>query len=318
MIAVIGEALIDLVADASGSLSARPGGGPYNTARTIGRLGLAVTFAGRLADDSFGRLLHAGLAESGVTAGISRLSAAPTTLAVAGIGADGSAEYRFYLDGTSAADLEYRELLGALGPGLTAVHVGTLGLVLEPIATSISWLATAGLPPGALLMLDPNCRPGAISARATYLIRLTRLVGRADIVKASAEDLAYISPGQSAVDAARGLLSAGARLVLVTDGPRPARAFLGSGDVLAGQVPEVEVADTIGAGDAFGGAFLAWWTAHGHGRPGLAEPPLVQAALDFAAQVAALTCTRVGADPPRAAELPQEWRIPQRARREIL
>lgn len=90
MIAVIGEALIDLVADASGSLSARPGGGPYNTARTIGRLGLAVTFAGRLADDSFGRLLHAGLAESGVTAGISRLSAAPTTLAVAGMAPTGA------------------------------------------------------------------------------------------------------------------------------------------------------------------------------------------------------------------------------------
>ena len=303
MIAVIGEALVDLVADASGSLAARPGGGPYNTARTIGRLGVPVTFAGRLADDSFGRLLDAGLAESNVTAGIPRLSAAPTTLAVAGIGHGGSAEYRFYLDGTSAADLEYQELLGALPPDLTAVHVGTLGLVLEPIATSISWLAVAGLPAGALLMVDPNCRPAAISARATYLIRLTRLVGRADILKASVEDLAYISPGQPAEEAARGLVSAGARVVLVTDGPRPARAFLASGEVLAAEAPKIEVADTIGAGDSFGGAFLAWWTARGLGPSDLAEPPLVHEALAFAAKVAALTCTRIGADPPRAAEL---------------
>jgi fructokinase len=305
VIAVIGEALIDLVADPSGSLAARPGGGPYNTARTIGRLDVPVTFAGRLADDSFGRLLQDGLAESGVIAGISRLSAAPTTLAVAGIGPGGSAEYRFYLDGTSAADLEYQELLAALPPGLTAVHVGTLGLVLEPIATSISWLAVAGLPVGALLMVDPNCRPAAVSGRATYLIRLTRLVGRVDILKASVEDLAYISPGQPAEEAARGLLSAGARLVLVTDGPRPARAFLASGEVLAAATPEVDVADTIGAGDAFGGAFLAWWTRNGLGRSDLAGPSLVHQALAFAAEVAALTCTRIGADPPRAAELPQ-------------
>ncbi|MCW2930443.1 MAG: carbohydrate kinase [Actinomycetia bacterium] len=309
MIAVIGEALIDLLANASGSLEARPGGGPYNTARTIGRLGVPVTFAGRLADDSFGLLLRAGLAESGVAAGVSRLSAAPTTLAVAGIGSNGSAEYQFYLEGTSAADLEYRELLGALPPDLSAVHVGTLGLVLEPIATSVSWLVAAGLPACVLLMVDPNCRPAAITARATYLIRLTRLIGRADILKASVEDLAYISPGQPSEEAAKGLLSAGARLVLVTDGPRPARAFLGSGDVLAAEVPEVEVADAIGAGDAFGGAFLAWWSRHGLGPADLAQPDLVGGALCFAADVAARTCTRIGADPPRAAELPQEWRI---------
>ena len=282
---------------------ARPGGGPYNTARTIGRLGVPVTFAGRLADDSFGRLLRAGLAESGVAVGTARLSAAPTTLAVAGIGPDGSAEYRFYLEGTSAADLEYQELLAALPPDLTAVHVGTLGLVLEPIATSVSWLVAAGLPAGALLMVDPNCRPAAIAARATYLIRLTRLLGRTDILKASVEDLAYISPGQPSEEAASGLLDAGARLVLVTDGPRPARAFLGSGEVLAAQVPEVEVADTIGAGDAFGGAFLAWWSRHDLGRADLADPDLVSSALRFASEVAARTCTRIGADPPRLPDM---------------
>jgi fructokinase len=306
VIAVIGEALVDLVADPSGSLTARPGGGPYNTARTIGRLGVPVTFAGRLADDPFGRLLAAGLAESGVAAGVAWPSAAPTTLAVAGIGPDGSAGYRFYLDGTSAADLEYGELLAALPPDLTAVHIGTLGLVLEPIATSVSWLVATGLPAGALLMVDPNCRADAIGARATYLIRLTRLVGRADILKASVEDLGYISPGQSPEEAASGLLSAGARLVLVTDGPRPARAFLADGDVVAAAVPKVEVADTIGAGDAFGGAFLAWWSRHGLGSPDLADPSLVREALAFAAKVAALTCTRIGADPPRLPDMNTE------------
>jgi fructokinase len=190
-------------------------------------------------------------------------------------------------------------LLGALPPDPAAVLVGALGLVLEPIATSVSWLIADRLPADALLMVDPNCRPAAIAARATYLIRLTRILRRTDIIKASVEDLAYISPGQSREEAATGLLSGGSRLVLVTEGPQPARAFLGNGDVLAAEIPEVEVADTIGAGDAFGGAFLAWWTGHGLGRASLAEPDLVGTALRFAADVAARTCTQVGADPPR-------------------
>lgn len=92
------------------------------------------------------------------------------------------------------------------------------------------------------------------------------------------------------------------RLVLVTDGPRPARAFL-SATVLTQEVPAVTVADTIGAGDAFGGGFLAWWTARGLGRADLDRPDLVRSALQAAANVAALTCERPGADPPTLAEV---------------
>ena len=335
---MIGEALVDLVTgDPQGdgpdpTVQARLGGGSYNTARTIGRLGVPVSFAGRLADDPFGWLLRAGLSESGVTIGVPRPTAAPTTLAVVSVAADGTAEYRFYLDGTSAADLEYHDLLTALdgtalastalltttlpatvdaatlpatvdaaAPPATvdAVYLGGLWLVREPLATSISSLAAGGLPAGALLMVDPNCRPDAIgSDREAYLAQVTGLAGRTDILKASVEDLAYISPAQSAADAAAGLLAAGVRLVLVTDGPRPVRAFLPSGVVTA-EVPSVVIADTIGAGDAFGGAFLAWWTARGHGRGELADPEVVTGALGFAASVSALTCTRPGADPPR-------------------
>jgi fructokinase len=315
MITVIGEALVDLVTGDCGAdgsdlaIRARPGGGSYNTARTIGRLGVPVTFAGRLADDAFGRVLRAGLSESGVTIGVPRPTAAPTTLAMVNVGAGGGAEYRFYLDGTSAADLEYQDLLATLPASVNAVYLGGLWLVREPIATSISRLAARGLPADALLMVDPNCRPETIgSRREAYLGQLTRLTGRADILKASVDDLAYISPWQSPADAAAGLLAAGARLVLVTDGPRPARAFLPD-DVVAVDVPAALVADTIGAGDAFGGAFLAWWTARECGRSGLADPAVVREALSFAVSVSALTCTRVGADPPLAAELPTHWRV---------
>jgi fructokinase len=330
-IAVIGQALVDLVAAADGTLAAKPGGGPYNTARTIGRLGGNTTFLGRLSDDAFGRLLRAGLAESGVALGLPGLTRAPTTLAVASIGAaaEGSAEYRFYLAGTSAAEVEYPELAAAIPKGVAAVYVGDFALVLEPAGTSAERLLLASMNPApsagaaspqapsissaALVMIDPNCRPSAIPDRDAYLARLARIFRRADIVKASTEDLAYLYPGLPSGAAARDLLAVGPALVLVTDGPQAARAFLaaspdGPAREVAVAIPRVTVADTIGAGDAFGGAFLTWWIRNARTRADLARPGLVGPALRAAAEVASLTCTRPGADPPRLADV----RWPQR------
>jgi fructokinase len=79
MITVTGEALIDLVIDGDGSPRPRPGGGPFNTARTIGRLGLAPVFLGRLSRDGFGRQLQARLDQDGVTLAVPQLADAPIT-----------------------------------------------------------------------------------------------------------------------------------------------------------------------------------------------------------------------------------------------
>jgi fructokinase len=302
VIAVTGEALIDIVAGQDGHLVPRPGGGPFNTARTIGRLGRSPVFLGRLSADRFGLLLRASLDADGVTLALPEPARQPTTLALAEIGPAGSAAYRFYLDGTSATELEYPALAGALPRGVTALHAGGLALVAEPIATSIDRLVASDLPPAALLMIDPNCRPVAIQDRRAYLDRLARILRRADVVKVSVEDLDYLSPGTPAAAAAAGLLGQGPALVLLTDGPHPARAFL-PGEVLSAEVPAVPVADTVGAGDAFGGAFLAWWSASGLTRPDLRRPGPVRGALQAAAEVGALTCTRVGAEPPWLAEV---------------
>jgi fructokinase len=169
---------------------------------------------------------------------------------------------------------------------------------MEPVATGIERLVCGGgLPPGALVMIDPNCRPGAVPDGQAYRARLSRILQRADAVKVSAEDLAYLAPGLPAPAAAAGLLRQGPALVLVTDGPRTARGVL-PGHEVSVDVPVVKVVDTIGAGDAFGGAFLAWWSGNGLTRSDLSDPGLVRQALEAAVEVSALTCTRVGADPP--------------------
>ncbi|HEV2374005.1 MAG TPA: carbohydrate kinase [Streptosporangiaceae bacterium] len=309
MIAVAGEALIDLVVDHDGRIGAQPGGGPFNTARTIGRLGLAPTFLGRLSADSFGHMLRVRLDQDGVTLAVPQLVDAPTTLAAVEVGTDGAPRYRFYLDGTSATALEYPLASAALPPGLTALHAGSLALVMEPIATSIERLLARDVPPETLVMVDPNCRPEAVTDQPGYRSRLTRILRRADVVKVSMEDLAYLSPGVPSHAAAAALLGSGPALVLLTDGPRPARALM-PGHEVSVEVPAVVVADTIGAGDAFGGAFLAWWHRNGFTRSALQQPGPVREALRAAVEVASVTCTRVGAEPPWLTEVSDRpgWR----------
>jgi fructokinase len=62
--------------------------------------------------------------------------------------------------------------------------------------------------------------------------------------------------------------------------------------------PSVEVVDTIGAGDAFGGGFLAWWRSRSLGREQLDDQSTVVEAATFGALVAAHTVARAGASPP--------------------
>lgn len=297
MIAVTGEALVDLVIGPDGHVAARPGGGPFNTARTIGRLGLAPAFLGRLSRDSFGRLLHASLDRDGVTLAVPQLAEEPTTLAAVDVDDSGAPRYSFYLAGTSSSALEHALLASALPPGLTALHAGSLALVMEPIATATELLIARDVPPAALVMIDPNCRPEAIADRDAYQGRLWRILRRADVVKVSAEDLGYLYPGVAQESAAGALLEHGPCLVLLTDGPRPAWAFM-PGQELSVQVPPVQVVDTIGAGDAFGGAFLAWWSGNDLGRLALRDGEAVRDALQAAVEVASLTCARAGAEPP--------------------
>jgi fructokinase len=302
MITVVGEALIDLVVDRHSRIGARLGGAAFNTARTVGRLGLAPVYLGRLSEDGFGRMLQGSLDQDGVTLGVPQTTEAPTTLAAVDVDQAGVPSFRFYLTGTSAADLEYPVLSAALPSAVTALHAGTLALVMEPIATSIERVITGDLAPDTLVMVDPNCRPRAITDRKAYLARLSRILRRTDVVKVSMEDLAYLCPGEPVPAAAAALLGQGPAVVLVTDGPRPARAFL-PGQEVSADVPAVEIVDTIGAGDAFGGAFLAWWSGNGHTRSDLRWLGSVREGLQAAVEVAALTCARAGAEPPRFSEV---------------
>ena len=302
MILVAGEALFDLVLHGTGDeLRGHPGGGPFNTARTIGRLQEPVAFLGRLSTDRFGRRLAAMLAEDGVGGESVVETNDPTTLAIAEVDHEGVARYRFYERGTSASGLVTEAALAAVPDAVDILHVGTLGLALEPVATATEAVVER-LAGDALVALDPNIRPWVIEDEPAYRARLDRVLARSHVLKVSEEDLDWLRPGLGATEAVRSLLDAGPPVGLLTRGPQGALVVTRTAEV-AVPAPRAKVVDTIGAGDAFGGGFLAWWSEQGLGRDDLERIDPVVEATRFACLVAGRTCEKAGASPPRLAEV---------------
>jgi fructokinase len=136
-----------------------------------------------------------------------------------------------------------------------------------------------------------------------FRARLDRVIAQSTIVKASDADITWLYPELDLHSAARDLLACGPRLVVVTLGADGAFAVQSEGEVQAA-APVVNIVDTIGAGDAFGAALLAWLRDHLRLSPDLKlKREELQDALEFACLVASITCTRAGADPPWRTEL---------------
>jgi fructokinase len=309
-IVIAGEALIDLVPHGTeplADLSPRPGGGPYNTAVALGRLSTRTAFLSRISHDPYGEALLAGLRAAGVDTALVQRGPEPTTLAATAIGADGSARYTFYVEGT--ADRLFA-VPGQLPPDVRAVAFGTCSLVLEPGATAYEKLLRTAAGDGLLTALDPNIRPPLIADPAGYRDRFAAWLPDVALLKLSTEDAGWLAgtddPG-AVRDSCLRRLDQGPRAVLLTDGPHGLTAFTRRHGTL--HVPSDlsrPVSDTIGAGDTVNAALLHWLARHDALAPDALDhltPDHWHAALTFAAQAAAITCSRPGANPPWAREL---------------
>jgi len=304
-IAVAGEAIVDFVLESSGRTTPHLGGGSFNAARTLGRLGLRPVFIGRVSSDRYGRALRGALEESGVSLDGVIASDAPTTFARVEVDGDGAANCRLYIEGTSMAGLLPAEARAAMPERAVALHVGGLGLAVEPQASAIATLVRdAG--PETLVLVDPNCRDGVVRRRTAHCDRLRDVMCLADVVKASEEDFAYLDPGRTPHQTARALLERGPAVVLLTNGSCDVTVLTARYEGLI-EAPFVDVVDTVGAGDAFGAAWLGGWVADGLGRQDLGDFDAVVRTAEFASVVAARTCERAGAEPPRAAKVDAEW-----------
>ena len=306
MLTVLGEAVVDLVAEGDRRFVAHPGGFALNVAVGLGRLGQPVSLAARLSRDTFGELFRAHLADSGADPRHLVDAAEPSTLAVATLDAGGVARYDFWAAGTADWQWSDAELASVVDDDPDVLHTGSLALELEPGAGRIvDLLARLTAGGRTTISYDPNVRMARLGPVEAGRAAVERVVALAHLVKVSAEDLAWLYPGEEPVAAATRWAAAGPELVVVTLGPDGAVALGPDRRAVHRDAPRVEVADTVGAGDAFSAGLLdalAERGALGRGRAGLAGVDL-PAVLDRATLVAALTCTRPGADPPTLAEV---------------
>lgn len=283
------------VGDGGGGLQPllpRLGGGPYNTAVALGRLGAPAIFCSRISTDRFGDALLAGVHAAGVDTSLVVRGPEPTTLAVAALAADGSAGYSFYAEGT--ADRLF-ELPPPLPAGVRAVAFGTCSLVLEPGASAYEALLRRESSRGLLTLLDPNVRPGLIPDPDAYRRRFASWLPQVSVLKLSEEDARWL-----------GGVPQGPLAVVITRGAAGLTVRTRDGVEVSVPAAPVDVVDTIGAGDTVNAALLHGLTAHG----ALAPEALATLGADgwrevlgFAARAAAVTCSRTGAEPPYAWEV---------------
>ncbi len=306
-VTVIGEALIDLVpGEQPHSYYAVPGGSPYNVAVGLARLGQRVSLMARLSDTAFGRLLRDHAETEGIDLTAAPHAAEPTTLAVVGLDATAQASYDFYLEGT--ADWQWTASETSLAPASSAVmHFGSIASWTPPGDARILDLArAAGSRGDVLVSYDPNVRPGLLLDHDQGVVAIEGAVRLAHLVKASADDIAWLYPGLLLDDVAKRWLGLGATVVVITRSGSGASAYTAGGFSVQRPARDVVVVDTVGAGDSFTAGMIASLIRRDIYSPArLAQCPADQlaGALDDAILVASLNVRRRGNDPPTLADL---------------
>jgi fructokinase len=307
VLTVIGEALVDLVPDGTtGEYRAIAGGSPFNVAVGLARLGNRTSLMARFADDRYGRVLRSIAAAEGIDLSAAPRAAERSSVATASVDDGGGATYEFDIDGT--ADWQWTAAeLRELNPTTEVLHFGSLASWTPPGAARMADLVGELRAGGRVLIsYDPNVRPAVIGAREAGARLVEQAVRRAHIIKASREDVEWLYPKLAVDDVAARWGGLGAKLVVVTDGPDGATGYRRTGEPVRRPARRVTVVDTIGAGDAFTSGLLTGLVRRRLHRDrrldGIAGGTLADI-IDEAALVAAITCQREGADPPRLGRL---------------
>ncbi len=309
-IVCMGELLIDFLPIQEGGqtvgFSMHPGGAPLNVAVGVARLGQPAAFASKESNDVFGRYLRSFIEQEGIDIRFLLSADAPSTLGFVAI-EDGEPVFAFYGEGAADTLLTAEEVPTALFEETAILHFGSISLLRgstpAAVLATVERLKENARPP--LLSFDPNLRPGLVGDETAYRGLLDKFFSLADIVKLSAADIAWLAPEETVGSYAAHLLAQGPALVAVTRGGRGVLALRGADQWETPTFP-VQVADTVGAGDAFSAGLLAGLAERGvSSRAALERMNSDELAntLRFAAAVAALTCSRAGANPPRREEV---------------
>lgn len=305
---VCGEAIVDLFVDvAEGEMRAKPvlGGSPFNVAIGLARLDVPTSFFGGLSSDSFGTAIRARLLAEEVDIRHAVATDRLTTISVVGTDAAGRLAYAFHGEGKADRSVGIADLPATLHNDTRAIVMGSYTLAVEPVAAAHLALAQREVSQ-RLISIDPNLRQTVTRDIDRWRRQFAAFVPCAGIVKASDEDLDCAFPGIAHRDLTAAWFAAGVTLCVVTHGPKGAVAWRPGRDPMIVDGRNVELVDTVGAGDSFHAALIACldrFDALSRRAVATLDDALLFDALAFAVAASAITCSRLGADPPRSAEL---------------
>jgi fructokinase len=294
---VAGEVLIDLIPEGA---DRKPvvGGGPANTAKALAKLGIDTQFIDGISSDQYGQMAKDELKTVGVKLDYVKYSDKPTCLAIVSLSESGSATYEFVIENTATFNFTHNWLPNPKTDRPSLLHIGTLATVIEPGASALfEWAqAVAKVAP---IVFDPNIRPAVISDRKQYLGQVERWVAISSTVKVSDEDIKWLYPSLEIKQVVNDWLKKGPSLAVVTYGDKGLTGYQ-KGEMVIVDAVKVKVADTVGAGDTVGAILVEAVV-----KDGLASltGSRLETMLKRAAKAAAITVSRVGANPPTSEEL---------------
>ena len=305
---VIGEALVDVVHGINGEIKNIPGGSPANTAVALARLGTKTYMKARTSSDQFGTEIRNYLTNQNVNLDYSFVVDSPSSVIDAVIQKDGSAKYEANLNGAADYGWTFAELNQEIDPDIQIIQLGSLTSYVEPGATNVEkWFAQLRQSDKYLLTFDPNIRhPLDGQNEKDVRNRAKRLASLSHVVKASDEDLNWIFSNDNPKDSAINIIKSGASLVFVTLGKKGAFAVNKKHEIIEVLAKEIDVIDTIGAGDTFAAALItqllekSWINENELEKLKTTD---LTAILTNCALAAAITCSRQGANPPHRHEV---------------
>jgi fructokinase len=294
---VVGEVLIDLIPE---GVDRKPvvGGGPANTAKALAKLGIDTQFIDGISTDGYGQMAKDELVSAGLKLDYVKYSDKPTCLAIVSLSESGSAAYKFVIENTATFDFTSEWLPNPQTDHPSLLHIGTLATVIEPGASVLfEWAQSVAKV--ALIVFDPNTRPAVMSDRKQYLTQVERWVAISSAVKVSDEDIKWLYPSLEIDQVVNNWLIKGPSLIVVTYGDKGLAGYR-KDEKASVDALKVKVADTVGAGDTVGAILVEAIVKDG--LDSLTGSRL-ESMLKRAAKAAAITVSRVGANPPTSEEL---------------
>ncbi len=254
----LGEALIDFIPLDSSNLTYQksPGGAPANVAVGVARLGIPSAFLGKVGKDVLGMFLKKTLTNYGVQTDSMVFTERVRTGAVFVTLADnGERSFDFYIDPSADRFLEASEISESLFERNKILHFGSISLISEPSRSATKKAVEYAQKNGMIISYDPNLRLGLWENEEVARKMIVSMLGEADVLKISEEELAFLTGEKDVVKGVQQLKQYQIPVILVTLGSEGSYCFV-NGDYAKVQAMKVEAVDTTGAGDAFVSGFL--------------------------------------------------------------